>query len=70
MMLDCSNVFCLKNFTFNQTRVIISSMKSIVLNSRMHKQLPQVAGWNCTRPEFTEGSGYAISDSGGFGKQM
>jgi hypothetical protein len=60
-----------KDFTFNQTRVIISSMKSIVLNSRMHKQLPQ-AGWNCTRPEFTvEGSGYAIeSDNGGFGKQM
>ena len=58
-----------KDFTFNQTRVIISSMKSIVLNSKMHKQLPQVAGWNCTRPEFT--GSYAIeSDSGGFGKQM
>ena len=59
-----------KNFTFNQNRVIISSMKTIVLNSRMHKQLPQVAGWNCTRPEFTNGS-YAIeSDTGGFGKLM
>jgi hypothetical protein len=44
-------------------------MNSIVLNSNLHKQLPQ-AGWNCTRPEFTvEGSGYAIeSDTGGFGK--
>lgn len=61
-----------KNFTFNQNRVIISSMKTIVLNSRMHKQLPQVAGWNCSRPEFTiEADGYAIeSDTGGFGKLM
>jgi hypothetical protein len=47
-------------------------MKTIVLNSKMHKQLPQVAGWNCSRPEFTiEADGYAIeSDTGGFGKLM
>jgi hypothetical protein len=60
-----------KSLTFIQTKGIISSMKSIVLNSRMHKQLPQVAGWNCSRPEFTIGSTYAIeSDIGGFGKLM
>jgi len=46
-------------------------MNSIVLNSRMHKQLPQVAGWNCSRPQFAFGTTYAIeSDTGGFGKQM
>jgi hypothetical protein len=61
-----------KSLTLNQTKGIISSMKTIVLISRMHKQLPQVAGWNCARNLFTvEGSGYAIeSDSGGFGKLM
>lgn len=71
MRLEKFQLYLLKkNFTFNQNRVIISSMKTIMLNSNMHKQLPQ-AGWNCSRPEFTvEGDGYAISDSGGFGKQM
>jgi len=43
-------------------------MKSIqCLQSRMHKQLPLVAGWNSTRPSFA--LSYEI-DAEGFGKKM
>lgn len=44
-------------------------MKSLVC-SRMHKQLPLNNGWISTRPSFVEADGYAIEDTGGFGKKM
>jgi hypothetical protein len=58
-----------KNLTLILKRRIISAMKTIVLHSRLNKQLPCVAAWNSTRPSF-EGSGYAIEDTKGFGKKM
>ena len=58
-----------KNLTLILKERIISTMKSTVLHSILNKQLPRVAAWNSTRPSF-EGSGYAIEDTKGFGKQM
>ena len=56
--------------TLIQKGSIISIMKSIqCLVSRMHKQLPLVAGWNNTRPSFAQAYASEI-DAEGFGKKM